>query len=60
MTDGEALLAEKYSVRQAVSDLVTAVLWNPQTVEATCDTMCHHIRVWRDEDCIRVEVRKVH
>jgi hypothetical protein len=59
MVNGEAWLEEKYSVKQTVAELVTTVLWNKETVEATAGTALHHIRVWKDCDCVRAEIRKV-
>ncbi len=56
MRDGEV---EKREIHNVVADLMLRVLWNPDTTHGEADTAEHHIRVWKENNIVFAEVKKV-
>ena len=55
----EVWLREKIAVQNVVGDLVATVLWEPRVASGEAYTELHHIKVWKEEGCVKAEVRKV-
>ena len=50
---------EKKAIGNIIADLIVGVLWDPKTVSAEGDTELHHVKVWKADGCVRVEIRRV-
>uniref|UniRef100_A0A6H1ZQD3 Uncharacterized protein n=2 Tax=viral metagenome TaxID=1070528 RepID=A0A6H1ZQD3_9ZZZZ len=52
-------LKEKSAVKNMIGELVVQVLWSPGVMGAEGDTKEHQLRVYKKENCVIAEVRKV-
>lgn len=59
MNRDELAPKEKEYLQSMVADLMLSVLWDPKTTEAHGDTLWHHVRVWREGDTIKAEIKQV-
>jgi len=50
---------EKLVVLTMVGELVVELLWNSRAYEASASTNEHHIRVWKEDEVVRAEVRRM-